>query len=246
MVERPKRDRSRSTRNRRLKLHPVCAHCAARGLVRPTDIIDHVVPLALGGPDTDENTQGLCNLCNAIKTASESPSAAGALNHPDWLQPALGKLSIVCGPPCSGKTTLVRSHAAEGDVVIDFDDILDRLSPGFRPWHDALEPATFNRAIRVRNAMLGSLARPPGRRAWFVIGAPSPREQQWWRSQLGGDLVVLRVDRAECERRAIARGTPAAIPAIARWFDESVQPWSAGRKKLSRVAFDVDGYPIEE
>ena len=35
-------------------------------------IRDHIIPLAEGGPDTDENTQPLCQACSDRKTASES------------------------------------------------------------------------------------------------------------------------------------------------------------------------------
>ncbi|WP_258050237.1 HNH endonuclease [Streptomyces finlayi] len=33
--------------------------------------IDHVVPLAKGGEDVDENVQALCKLCHKAKTAMD-------------------------------------------------------------------------------------------------------------------------------------------------------------------------------
>ena len=35
-------------------------------------IRDHIVPLAEGGRDTDDNTQALCEACSDTKTAAES------------------------------------------------------------------------------------------------------------------------------------------------------------------------------
>ncbi len=246
MGERIRGRAGQALRRRRLALHPVCAGCAKLGLVVPTEFIDHILALAAGGEDVDENVQGLCALCHAIKTAEEALGSEGAANHPGWLRPAVKPLTIVCGPPCSGKSTYVADRAADRDAVIDFDAIVSRLSPGFRPWHDRLDQALFGRAIRVRNAMLGSLSVSPGRRAWFVIGAPHPLERAWWRACLGGQVVLLDVPADECIRRAVKRGTPQAQAAIARWYEESRGSWSLGKKKLGRVAFGADGYPLED
>lgn len=58
-------------RARRLRLHPLCRQCQLEGRVSATTVIDHIVPLALGGPDTDANTQGLCDTCNLRKTEAD-------------------------------------------------------------------------------------------------------------------------------------------------------------------------------
>ena len=31
--------------------------------------------------------------------------------------------TVVTGPPCSGKTTYILNHMAEGDIMVDFDRI---------------------------------------------------------------------------------------------------------------------------
>ena len=54
------RDRSPKTRARRLRLHPLCVECLKAGITQPTEEIDHIIPLELGGPEEDSNTQGLC------------------------------------------------------------------------------------------------------------------------------------------------------------------------------------------
>lgn len=246
MGERIRGRKGQELRRRRLAMHSVCAECAKRGIVRATEFIDHVLALAAGGEDIDENTQGLCGMCHAIKTAEESLGTEGAANHPDWLRPALQPLVIVVGPPASGKSTFVAERASERDAVIDLDMIVQRLAPGFVPWHDRLDQDLFGRAIRVRNAMLGALSTPPGRRAWFIIGAPHRLERAWWKDRLGGEVVALDVPAAECIARARARGTPQAEAAIHRWFDEARGTWSPGKKKKSRVAFGADGYPLED
>lgn len=49
---------------RMARTHGYCQRCEGNGVygVRAT-IVDHVVPLAKGGPDTDENTRNLCDEC---------------------------------------------------------------------------------------------------------------------------------------------------------------------------------------
>jgi 5-methylcytosine-specific restriction protein A len=45
--------------------------CHAAGRIRAADEVDHVVPLAIGGPDTDDNLQALCIDCHRRKSAAE-------------------------------------------------------------------------------------------------------------------------------------------------------------------------------
>lgn len=246
MVERKRGRAGQEQRRRRLKLHPVCAECLKRGIVRATKIIDHIRPLALGGSDEDENTQGLCLLCNAIKTATENASAGGAANWPFWLNPSAVPLEIVCGPPFAGKRDYVFERAGEGDVVVDFEVILKRFDPQWSPWRGTTAPDLFNRAIRARNSMLGSLCRLPHSscRAFFIIAAPTLGERQWWERTLIGDVVLLHPGVEECKRRASVFG-PAAVAGVDRWTLQSRLSWSLPKAKLAKVGVGDDGYPLE-
>lgn len=59
-------------RDRRLqRTHYMCEDCQANGVMRLADVVDHIIPLILGGPDTDENTRNLCDEHNAIRTAEQ-------------------------------------------------------------------------------------------------------------------------------------------------------------------------------
>ena len=35
---------------------------------------------------------------------------------------------LVAGPPCGGKSTYATEHAVPGDLVLDFDDIVERIT----------------------------------------------------------------------------------------------------------------------
>ena len=62
-------------RARRLKLHPLCAHCEVEGVVKATEEIDHIIPLfkgvEAGGTDEEDNIQGLCREHHKIKTRAD-------------------------------------------------------------------------------------------------------------------------------------------------------------------------------
>lgn len=230
-------------RLRRLRAEPLCRDCKARGQIAPAIVPDHIVPLALGGSDDDSNIQCLCTPCHAFKTAAEGAATGGAANHPDWLQPSAIPLTIVCGPPCSGKTTYVVQHASPTDTVIDLDAILMRLEPSYRHWSGMLSQELLNKAIRVRNAMLGSLDRQTAGRAWFIVSAPTKAERDWWQRKLGGELILLHPGAGECKRRAIQRGTPEAGKGVDEWEKARLMPWSPPQAKARRVAIGVDGWP---
>jgi len=228
---------------RRLAAEPLCRHCADRGIIRAAVTPDHIIPLGLGGSDDDSNIQCLCEECHAIKTAGEDVTNQGASNHPDWLKPSAIPITIVCGPPCSGKTTYVEQQAGPSDIVIDIDAIALRLSPTYKQWTGALTFDLTNRAIRVRNAMLGSLVSRVGGKAWLIVSAPTEHERAWWQRKLGGVVVLLNPGKEECKRRAIARATPLAIAGVERWEIAARRPW----KKSQRYSIvDEDGWPIVE
>lgn len=58
-------------RTARLQREPLCRDCKAKGIYTEAVTPDHIVPLALGGTDTDDNIQCLCGPCHDRKTAKD-------------------------------------------------------------------------------------------------------------------------------------------------------------------------------
>jgi 5-methylcytosine-specific restriction enzyme A len=59
-------------RTRRLqRTNYLCEDCKAVGRITLATVVDHIVPLAHGGPDTDENTRNLCDEHNLKRTAEQ-------------------------------------------------------------------------------------------------------------------------------------------------------------------------------
>lgn len=164
--------------------------------------------------------------------------------HPEWLRPSKIFLTIVCGPPCGGKTTYVNQHKAPGDTVIDLDAICRKLRPSYRHWaRPQMDSSLLKRALRVRNIMLGRLSVATSGQAWFIVAAPSEGEREWWKAKLGGEVVLLNPGFQECRRRALARGTPLAIAGIETWEIKSDRPWHA---PVYRPAIGADGWFAED
>lgn len=145
--------------------------------------------------------------------------------HPRNLLRSNIPLTIICGPPCSGKTTYVEHRKSVGDQVIDLDDIQRQLDPNFRPWKIEANFDLLRRAIRLRNLMLQRLAILKSGKAWFIVSAPTETERAWWQLRLGGEVVLMTVDATLCKHRAIARGTPEAVLGIDQWFERSSMLW---------------------
>ena len=73
-------------RARLLAAEPLCRECRRQGRTTPAAEIDHIVPLASGGGDQDDNLQPLCRDCHWRKTATENmrrhrPGLGGACAH---------------------------------------------------------------------------------------------------------------------------------------------------------------------
>jgi len=51
----------------------LCEDCLAATpkRVRPASVVDHILPLAMGGLDIDSNTRNLCDECHEIRTAEQ-------------------------------------------------------------------------------------------------------------------------------------------------------------------------------
>lgn len=187
-------------------------------------VVDHIRPHR-GDPDLFWDPGNLQAVSKAwhdsIKQAQERADQTAAI-HPKWLKPSLIPLTIVCGPPCSGKSTWVAQQAGPRDLVIDLDVIASDISG--EPLHGWDRDRWLNAALWRRNNMLGDLARPsryPA--AWLIVSEPKAKHRDWWAQTLKPQrIVVLEVDEPECLRRAMADGRDInrTESAITRWWVE--------------------------
>ena len=54
--------------------HPLCARCAAKGIIKAAECVDHIIPWPVCEDFFDEkNLQSLCNECNMLKGIEDTP-----------------------------------------------------------------------------------------------------------------------------------------------------------------------------
>ena len=121
---------------------------------------------------------------------------------PTWLPRPTIPVTVVCGPPGSGKTTYVAQHADEFDLVIDVDVIAADLFG--LPLYRANKEQRLE-AVRHRNKLLARLADDPcpHARAWLIVTAGTAFSRDFWRSRYG-NMIVLDTPKHECIRRVLA------------------------------------------
>jgi 5-methylcytosine-specific restriction protein A len=71
MAERLRGRRAQQQRQRRLADQPLCQICSTDARPVPSTAPDHIVPLAKGGSDDDDNIRCICAACHARVTAEQ-------------------------------------------------------------------------------------------------------------------------------------------------------------------------------
>lgn len=127
-------------------------------------------------------------------------------------------ITVLWGPPCSGKSTYIRERAQGDDIVIDLDRIALAVAPegtdhhGYAQHHRKL-------ALDAREAMLirALSYADDGVHLWVIDSNADKAKRAEWRLK-GAQVVEIDVDRATCEARAQAERPESVMPIIAKWF----------------------------
>ena len=132
--------------------------------------------------------------------------------HRDTLKAApVADLTLVYGPPCSGKTTHVAEQAQRGDLIIDYDAIAVALgSPHSHEHPRSLHPFI----LHAIDALLERTRRSPEVKVWLIKCNPTQRDVAISTTQ-----TRMATSKQECKRRAVEAGRPSAwTQLIDDWF----------------------------
>lgn len=127
-------------------------------------------------------------------------------------------ITVVTGPPCSGKSTYVRTHRKPGDIVIDFDTLAQAL--GSPNPHDH-SSAVRNVTIRMRRAAIEAALRVHDADVWIVDCNITPDRMRAYQ-RAGATIRPMAVDKAELHRRASAERPALWHRLIDEWVPTSV------------------------
>ncbi|MCR5451944.1 MAG: ATP-binding protein [Lachnospiraceae bacterium] len=134
-------------------------------------------------------------------------------------------LHVICGAPCSGKTTYVTNHSKENDLIIDLDKIASAF--GGSDYHASGEP--FEVALKARNMAIKHALSGKGE-YWLIDTLPTKEHLEQYQ-KANAEIVVLDTSINKCIERAKDRpkGTEEVIK---RWFEQStyLSSYSGGNK----------------
>lgn len=98
-------------------------------------------------------------------------------------------MTLICGPPCAGKTTLARALAKPGELILDLDDIAQQLGSDRRWRHD---PQITEDAERAMRQALHRLADTDDDITAYVIRSlPRPQRRAALAAALRAHVIVL-------------------------------------------------------
>ena len=112
--------------------------------------------------------------------------------------------TLIYGPPCGGKSTLVSELSKRGDLVLDFDQIHAALS-GLDPYdhHDSIIPFVVAAMDAIKRRLQTETDAP----AWVIATTPTRAERSEFASFTNNTRLVY-ADRATCHERAATAGRP--------------------------------------
>ncbi|MEV6432586.1 AAA family ATPase [Nocardia sp. NPDC051463] len=135
-------------------------------------------------------------------------------------------LTVITGPPASGKTTYVRDHAQPGDIVIDLDALAVALgSPDGHNHPRAI--AAVAQAARTAAIEAAASTRTP---TWLIHTAPTPQQLGTYRAQ-GARIITVDPGEAATRDRITNERTPQAQQVADHWYTAGIQ---AGHAEVQR------------
>lgn len=132
---------------------------------------------------------------------------------------------IVCGAPCSGKTTFVNENMSVGDLIVDIDSIYQAISgqeryvkpQGLYPFVDAV--------MRELKAQIKMMSKGT---AWVIVGkeAATAKQRQDLANELRGAIILMDADKQTCLERLHENPQTRDIQMWSRFIDEYFERFS--------------------
>jgi hypothetical protein len=131
-------------------------------------------------------------------------------------------LTVVVGPPASGKSTWVLLHAKPTDVVIDFDRLAVALSgPGGDPHDHPAAVTAVTRAARTA-AIEAAIRHAANTDVYLIHSSPGAQRMAQYR-ELGAQVVTIDPGRDVVRERCKTERPRRMFAVIDEWYREQAQ-----------------------
>lgn len=126
-------------------------------------------------------------------------------------------LTVLIGPPCSGKTTWVLEHAGAHDIVIDYDRIAVALAGTGAHTHKHPKVLKEVTMVARRAAIREALKHAAVVNVYLIHTHPAPHDMAAYRRD-GATLIVLDPGRDVVTQRCRTMRTTGHLAAVKRWY----------------------------
>lgn len=175
------------------------------------ELVDHIIPSKDDWNDrlNSNNLQALCRSCHKAKTKRE------------WMKHHKGmsrymKINIVCGLPASGKSTYVKHHMTEHDLIYDYDELMQALTglPSRHRNHDV-----HDYIMLFFDQMLRKLkAEQTFNNVWIIRTLPDEKIDSLLANYHQLNHIVIMTEPNVCEQRLRERKQKIAFQKILNSF----------------------------
>lgn len=129
-------------------------------------------------------------------------------------------ITVLWGPPCSGKSTYIAQRARPGDVIIDLDRIALALTTDTTHHHEYGEPIRVIAQAARRAAIDAALADHGPGDLWVIDSGATHRKRAWWRTRHHATVIELDTPLEVCLERARAERPAWGERRVREWFDK--------------------------
>jgi predicted kinase len=145
-------------------------------------------------------------------------------------------LTVVIGPPASGKSTWVLDRAKPGDIVIDFDRLAEALTGRGGDPHDHSAAVTaVTRAARTA-AIESALKQAKTTHVYLIHSSPGQQRMAEYLA-LGAEVVTIDPGRDVVRERCKTERPQRMFTVIDEWYREQGQPARVTKGKGSLPVF---------
>lgn len=216
----------------------LCRQCKRYGKTTPAKTVHHIYPYG-EYPQyrlTDINLLSLCNEChNGMHDRNNDTMTDKGIYWQDKIRKELGiedhdiiegfRVVVVWGSPASGKTSYVKQHMKQDDMVVDLDNIKQAISlQGKSASMSNLMPVALNIRAHIYD-LIANREVIEADTVWVVAGLPKQSDRDYIKAKLRpNEMKHIDSDIEACiahameDRERIDKETQLKI--IYKWFEE--------------------------